>query len=57
VTEVWEYDLQPAELGYLKTGGPENKYCVEAIIHKTGYRFWSTGRNWMKVTFNQNSQG
>ena len=56
VTEVFEYDLQPAELGYLRMGGPANKYCVDTIIHKTGTRFWSTGRNWMKVTFTQNSR-
>jgi hypothetical protein len=53
VTEIWEYELQPTQLSRLRTGGPENRYCVDAILQKTRSEFRSTGRNWARVTFSQ----
>jgi len=57
VTEIFEYDLQPTTLSRLRTGGPANKYCVDAILHKTLGQFRSSGKNWMKATFSQDSHG
>jgi hypothetical protein len=53
VNEVFEFDLQPVELTRLRTGGPENKFRVDAILHRTGTPFRSNGRNWMRTTFSQ----
>jgi len=53
VTEVWELELQPTEFSRLRTGGPDNQYCVDTILHKTLSVFRSTGRKWARVTFSQ----
>lgn len=53
VTELIDFDLQPAELSRLRTGGPENRYTVDAILSRTGAPFRATGRNWMRVSFSQ----
>mgnify|MGYP001612814022 FL=1 len=45
--------VTPAEFISLRSGGPANKGCVDAIIVKSGTGFNSTGRNWMKCTFSQ----
>jgi hypothetical protein len=53
VTEQIDFDLQPAALTCLRTGGRDNRFIVDAILHRTGTPFRSTGRNWMRTTFSQ----
>jgi len=53
VTEVLEFDLEPSELSKLRTGGPANRHCVDAILFRTGAAFQASGRNWIRVTFSQ----
>jgi hypothetical protein len=53
VSESMDFELQSSELCRLRTGGPDNRYCVDAILHRTGTPFRSTGRNWMRTTFSQ----
>jgi len=55
-TETTSYSLErmvrPEILASLKTGGPDNKYHVEAYMHRQGKQFIS-GMNYKKITFNQ----
>jgi TraM recognition site of TraD and TraG len=53
VSEVIDFDLQPAELTKLQTGGPANKHLVDTILFRAGAPFRSSNRNWMRVTFDQ----
>jgi len=50
--EQIDYAVQPREFTILKKGGPQNNRRVEGIVYQTG-REWSSGRTWMKTTFNQ----
>lgn len=54
VTEIWEHEVQPAAFTQLRTGGPANDWCVDAIVFANGTRFKATGKTWMPVTFSQN---
>jgi hypothetical protein len=53
--EVMELEVQPAELGRLRTGGAANRGVVEAILYRTGTPFRASGRNWMRTVFRQQS--
>jgi hypothetical protein len=53
MSEIVEFELQPREFSKLRTGGDANRGQVEAIVFKNGAGFKTTGRNWMKVTFEQ----
>jgi len=44
--------MRPNEFSYLRTGGPENDYLVDAIIHMQGKKF-DNGFNFKKVTYRQ----
>jgi type IV secretory pathway TraG/TraD family ATPase VirD4 len=50
--EQLQLDVQPKEFTLLRTGGPENGLCVDAIITRTGH-IWHNGRNYLPVTFKQ----
>lgn len=48
-----EYIIRPEEFVSLKTGGPENNYRVEGIMHVQGKQL-SKNTNFKRVRFNQN---
>lgn len=49
-----DYDVPPDYFGReLRTGGPANKYRVDAIVVRGGYKFRSSGRNRIKAEFRQ----
>jgi hypothetical protein len=52
-SQVWEYIVPPAEFSKLKTGGPDNNFEAEAIIHRQGKAFASTGYHYKRATFKQ----
>lgn len=52
-SETYEFEVQPSVFSGLRTGGPDNNRCVEAILFQNGRRFKATGRSWMPVTFKQ----
>lgn len=48
-----EFDLLPGDFQFLRSGGPEHGFEVDAIIYQAG-RIWSgSGKNYLRVTFNQ----
>lgn len=47
-------NVLPREFSGLLTGGPQNEFCVEGIIHKGGHVFALSGLNALKVAFEQN---
>lgn len=53
VSEVMEYDLEPAFFSQgLRTGGPP-EWCVDTIVFRNGRKFRASGKSWMQVTFSQ----
>ena len=46
------YLVEPREFTMLKTGGPANRYLVDAVIAGTG-RKYSSGANFMETSFQQ----
>lgn len=52
-SESYEFEVQPSVFSELRTGGPENRGIVEAIVFRSGRRFSQTGRPWMLATFQQ----
>jgi hypothetical protein len=54
VSEHIDFQVQNSDLASLRMGGARNKYCVDAIIYRTGQPFKASKRNWMKMTFHQN---
>lgn len=53
-SEAFEYEVQPQEFTRLRTGGPENDWCVEGVVFQNGRVFRESGRTWLPVTFRQN---
>lgn len=52
-SEHYEPVLQDAVfMNGLRTGGPKNGYCCDAIVIRSGEPF-STGANWLRCTFQQ----
>lgn len=51
--EVYEFEVQPGEFTRLRTGGPRNGNCVDALIVRNGRTFESTKRVWLPATFRQ----
>jgi hypothetical protein len=48
-----ELEFLPGDFQFLRPGGPDNRFEVDAIIYQAG-RVWSgSGKNFLKVTFNQ----
>lgn len=53
-TEVVENLIETGELSSLmRTGGPKNRFLVDALYHTDGRRFARTGRSWCMTTFSQ----
>ncbi|WP_394972564.1 type IV secretory system conjugative DNA transfer family protein [uncultured Croceitalea sp.] len=52
-SESFQYIVDPQEFTKLKTGGAENNFLAEAIVHRIGKSFESTGYNYKKVTLKQ----
>ena len=52
-SESVEFDLQPAELFRMKTGGPANGFAVEALVWRGGSPFPSTRRSYLWTAFDQ----
>lgn len=56
VSEHMDYQLQYGDFASLRMGGPRNKYCVDAIVYRTGQPFRASRKNWMKMRFMQNAR-
>lgn len=56
-SESEEYEVQPVAFSDLKTGGPNNKYIVEAVVSKGGRRFRASGKNYLFTQFTQPGNG
>ncbi len=52
-SESFEYDVQPAEMSRLATGGKANGFLVGALIWRGGGPFRSTGRSYLWTSFHQ----
>lgn len=52
-SESLQYDVEPSEFAYLRTGGLENGLLVDGIAIRSGRPFQCTGKTWMPVTFSQ----
>lgn len=52
-SESFEYEVQPAELARMATGGPANGFRVGALVWRGGQPFSSTGRSYLWTSFNQ----
>jgi hypothetical protein len=48
-----DYQVQPELFTRLKSGGPENRYEVQAVIFKSGAKFPPLGKPFTGVTFKQ----
>jgi hypothetical protein len=53
VNEVLEYEVQPSAFTRLRTGGPRNRFEVDAIVVTTDGVFADNGRTWRLATFKQ----
>lgn len=48
-----EFELLPGDFQFLRPGGPDNSFEVDAIVYQAG-RLWAGSRkNYLRVTFNQ----
>jgi hypothetical protein len=52
-SESLQYEVEPREFNYLRTGGPESNWLVDAIAIRSGNPFAATGKIWRPVTFCQ----
>jgi len=52
-SEQMDYDIQPMEFSRLSKGGPENRYCTDALVFQNGRRWAAGGLAWRKVSFRQ----
>ena len=48
-----ELELLPGDFQFLRSGGPENRFEVDAIIYQAGRLWAGSGKNYLRVTFNQ----
>lgn len=53
ISESLQYEIEPREFAYLRSGGVANDRLVDAIVFRSGRPFWSTGKNYLPVTFRQ----
>lgn len=53
MSEQMEFEVQPREFTSLRTGGPANRWLVDALVFQGGRVFESTGRTWLRATFDQ----
>lgn len=52
-SESYEYEVQPSAFTQLRTGGPANRWNVDAIVFQNGRVFRESGKTWLPVTFQQ----
>jgi hypothetical protein len=52
-SETMEYEVQPAQLSRMRTGGPPNRFVVDALVWRGGQPFRTTGRSYLWTAFNQ----
>lgn len=52
-SEAFEFELQPSEFTRLRTGGPDNGWCVDGIVFQNGRVFRHSGKTHLRVTFSQ----
>lgn len=48
-----ELELLPGDFQFLRAGGPENQFEVDSIIYQAGRLWAGSGKNYLRVTFNQ----
>ncbi|MEZ6064111.1 MAG: hypothetical protein R3B90_00030 [Planctomycetaceae bacterium] len=53
MSEQMEFEVQPRRFTTLRSGGPENRFLVDAIFYQGGRVFEETGKTWLPVTFDQ----
>lgn len=53
VSEQIQFEVEPSVFTGLRTGGPQNKFLLDAILFFDGMKFKATGRQWRPVTFSQ----
>jgi hypothetical protein len=52
-SETMEFEVQPAQLGRMATGGAANRFRVEALIWRGGQPFRTTGKSYLWTSFSQ----
>jgi hypothetical protein len=52
-SESFEFEVQPAELFRMRTGGSSNQFQVDALIWRGGQPFASSGRSYLWTHFSQ----
>ena len=52
-SEQMEFEVDAREFTTLRSGGPLNKWEVDAIVFQGGRRFAANGKTWLPVTFPQ----
>lgn len=55
-SESFEFDVQPAELGRMRTGGPAHQFRVDGLVWRGGQPFASTGRSYLWTSFPQKEE-
>lgn len=53
VSESLDYEILPREFSRLRTGGPEHGFLVDAILFRSGRAFRASGKNFLRVQFQQ----
>jgi len=53
ISEQIQFEVEPSVFTGLRTGGPRNKFLVDAIVFFDGMTFKATGRSWRPITFRQ----
>ena len=53
MSESLQYELEPREFAYLRTGGDRNALLVDAVVIRSGNPFRATGKLWLPVTLSQ----
>jgi hypothetical protein len=48
-----EFEFLPGDFQFLRAGGPENNFEVDAIIYQSGRTWAGSGKNFLRITFNQ----
>jgi hypothetical protein len=49
-----DWELLPGDFQFLRSGGPEHHFQVEGIVYQAGRVWAASGKNYLRVTFNQN---
>ncbi|MDB5325427.1 MAG: hypothetical protein JWM57_996 [Phycisphaerales bacterium] len=53
MSESLQYDIEPREFSYLRTGGIANDLLVDAIVLRSGQPFRASGKLWMPTMLSQ----